>query len=95
MHPKRIDRLQATRQPCVVDRVVVGQHLHLAVQAPQFGRQARGDPGADIGVDHAVQRSRGPTRQQLALGMPMQRIVPAHLQTVFLQIGLQCVQQGL
>ena len=96
VHPERIDREPALGHACVVDRVVVEQHLHLALQAAQAGGHvAIGDPGFDIHATHSVQRSGLHALKDGAAGVPHQGTVPLHLEPIFLQKGLHGVQQLL
>ncbi len=86
MQPKRIDGDLPARIAGVIDRVVVQQHLHLALQALQGAcGGADGHPGFDVLANHAVDAGAIQAGQHIALYMPFQGAVPSDLQPVFLQ----------
>eukprot|EP01034_Spumella_vulgaris_P026513 gene26514-33102_t len=96
VQPKGVDGVLPAGLAGVVHRVVVQQHLHLALQALQGpGSGVVGHPVFDVLADHPVERGGGHIGQQGPLCVPQQGAVPRHLQAVFLQKRLHGQQQLL
>ncbi len=75
--PERIDRLFAARRTRVVHRMVMPQHLHLALQAPHLAAgEAVRQPQVDVAADHAVDRRGRQRRQRRMAGIPADRCRP-------------------
>ena len=72
----------------LIDRVVIEQHLYLALQSGQCAcaRPLR-QPVLDIVSAHPLEAGAGQTIQQIALEQPVVAVMPVQLQAILVQQG--------